>query len=101
MGSFAAGADYVSFDANVTANFNFARSGNYEIKVVGTDKESGLTSVSTIPVTVKSLKDIASNDTTTPGGQVTNPNGGGAFDPLSLLMLGGLAAFMRRRKAQK
>ena len=96
------GADYVSFDANMTANFNFAQSGNYEIKVVGTDKESGLTSVSTIPVTVQSLKDIASNgNTTNPGGQVTNPNGGGAFDPLSLLMLGGLAAFMRRRKAQK
>ena len=61
-----------------------------------------VTSVSTIPVTVQSLKDIASNgNTTNPGGQVTNPNGGGAFDPLSLLMLGGLAAFMRRRKAQK
>lgn len=102
------GVPYKEVEATKPVEFTFAQTGDYTVKVLGTDSSSKLMSLSSVPVkvTTATLSDstddnnTANEDVNIGGGTPKHGNGGGgSFDLWSLLMLGGLGVGLRRRKS--
>lgn len=102
------GVPYKEVEATKPVEFTFAQTGDYTVKVLGTDSSSKLMSLSSVPVkvTTATLSDstddnnTANEDVNIGGGTQKHGNGGGGFfDLWSLLMLGGLGVGLRRRKS--
>lgn len=103
--------EHVKLDASRAFELNLPSIGEYEVRIIGTDRETSIMSVANVKVSVSEIGDVEDQgdegeNELANGGSATSisqsdstssSSGGGAFDFNSLLLLV-LAAFIMRKK---